>query len=318
MDPNKQYPQQPYPPGQYPAYPAGPGAAYPNPGYPNASGGYPSAGAGYPNAGYPNAAFGGYPQGPQAPMMGFQMPMRPEILVEQPKNDNVEGGGGYGMDFTEKTIRRGFIRKVYSILMVQLLVSVGFICLFMFHEGVKNWTRRNMWFYLVAMAGLFVMIIVMSCCSSVCRKSPSNYICLSIFTLFASLVLGAVSSTYQISAVLMAVGITTVICLSLTLFSFQTKIDFTRLNGFLFVCLIVLVCFGLIAMFFPHIPIIRKIYAALGALLFSVYLIHDTQLLMGGDHKYSISPEEYIFAALTLYLDIFNIFMSILSLVGNR
>jgi protein lifeguard len=59
------------------------------------------------------------------------------------------------------------------------------------------------------------------------------------------------------------------------------------------------------------------IYASLGALLFSCYLVFDTQLMMGGKHKYSISPEEYIFAALNLYLDIINIFLYILALVGG-
>lgn len=39
--------------------------------------------------------------------------------------------------------------------------------------------------------------------------------------------------------------------------------------------------------------------------------------MIGGNHKFSISPEEYVFAALTLYLDIINIFLYILSLVGN-
>ena len=59
------------------------------------------------------------------------------------------------------------------------------------------------------------------------------------------------------------------------------------------------------------------IYASLGALLFSCYLVFDTQMMMGGKHKYSISPEEYIFAALNLYLDIINIFLYILALVGG-
>ena len=36
---------------------------------------------------------------------------------------------------------------------------------------------------------------------------------------------------------------------------------------------------------------------------------------MGGDHKYAISPEEYIFAALAIYLDIINIFMYLLRLI---
>lgn len=37
---------------------------------------------------------------------------------------------------------------------------------------------------------------------------------------------------------------------------------------------------------------------------------------VGGKHKYSISPEEYIFAAINLYCDIVNIFMYILMLIG--
>ena len=47
------------------------------------------------------------------------------------------------------------------------------------------------------------------------------------------------------------------------------------------------------------------------------YIVFDTQLMMGGQHKYSISPEEYIFAALNLYLDIINLFLFILSIIGH-
>ena len=39
-------------------------------------------------------------------------------------------------------------------------------------------------------------------------------------------------------------------------------------------------------------------------------------MMMGGNHKYSISPEEYIFAAIAIYLDIINIFLYILRIVG--
>jgi hypothetical protein len=38
--------------------------------------------------------------------------------------------------------------------------------------------------------------------------------------------------------------------------------------------------------------------------------------MLGGKHKYSLSPEEYIFAALNLYLDIVNLFLFILTIVG--
>lgn len=46
------------------------------------------------------------------------------------------------------------------------------------------------------------------------------------------------------------------------------------------------------------------------------YLVFDTQLMMGGKHKYALSPEEYIFAALNLYLDIVNLFLFLLSIIG--
>ena len=43
--------------------------------------------------------------------------------------------------------------------------------------------------------------------------------------------------------------------------------------------------------------------AVVAAILFTAYLIYDLQLLMGG-RKYQISPDEYIFAAVSIYLDI--------------
>ena len=57
-------------------------------------------------------------------------------------------------------------------------------------------------------------------------------------------------------------------------------------------------------------------YGAAGALVFMVYIVYDTQLMIGGKHKYSLDPEEYVFAALNLYLDIINLFLYLLSMIG--
>ena len=62
---------------------------------------------------------------------------------------------------------------------------------------------------------------------------------------------------------------------------------------------------------------LNLVYASIGCIIFSLYIIYDTQLMVGGSHKYSLSPEEYVFAALNLYLDIINLFMYILSIIGN-
>lgn len=87
------------------------------------------------------------------------------------------------------------------------------------------------------------------------------------------------------------------------------------MGGMLFVALIVLIVCSLIAIFIPG-KITVILISSAGALLFSIYLIYDTQMMMGGTHKYAISPEEYIFAALALYMDIINIFLYILSIIG--
>uniref|UniRef100_S4RAS8 Uncharacterized protein n=1 Tax=Petromyzon marinus TaxID=7757 RepID=S4RAS8_PETMA len=120
-------------------------------------------------------------------------------------------------------------------------------------------------------------------------------------------------SYYSANSVMWAAGITAFISLGLTIFSFQTKIDFTMKSGIMFVFLMALLSFGLMC------AILRSdwaniAYATLGALVFAVYLVIDTQLMMGGKHRYSLNPEEYIFAALNLYIDIVSIFLFILTI----
>jgi len=116
---------------------------------------------------------------------------------------------------------------------------------------------------------------------------------------------------------LIAAGICIVLSLALTVFSLQTKIDFTYFTGLAFMLLLCLIIFGIFAAIFPS-NTANIAYSVLGAMLFSFYLVIDTQLMLGGKHRYSISPEEYIFAALNLYLDIINIFIYILALFGNK
>ena len=47
-----------------------------------------------------------------------------------------------------------------------------------------------------------------------------------------------------------------------------------------------------------------------------LFLLVDTQMMMLGKHKYSYNPEDWAFAALSIYTDIINLFLYILMLVG--
>jgi len=244
-------------------------------------------------------------------------------------SDEVAGMDGFG----EKAVRRGFIKKVYSILMVQLTITGLIIALFLFLQGcsgqtdekgnclsggwsVKAYVRVNRWPYYTSMAIMFVCLISMACCESVRRKTPTNFIFLGIFTVCEGIMLGTISTYYDVDAVLIAVGITAGVTFALTIFAFQTKIDFTACGGMLCALLVIFVLAGFCLTFLPKTKWVMLGYGSAGALIFSLYIVYDTQLMMGGKHKYSLSPEEYIFAALNIYLDVVNLFMYILMIVG--
>lgn len=217
--------------------------------------------------------------------------------------------------FGSKEVRMGFIRKVYSILSVQLVVTFGFILMFSLSDGAKKFASANPALLFVSFGVSIVALLVLACCGEVRRKFPMNFVCLSIFTLAEAFMLGVVSAHSKTNVVVLAVLMTAVVCIGITIFSFQTKIDFTVYSGVMFVAVLILMVVGFV-LAFVKIPILHLIYAAVGALIFCVYLIIDTQSIIGGNHKNQISPEEYIFGAISLYTDIIQIFMFILQILN--
>ncbi|KAK6327207.1 hypothetical protein J4Q44_G00028520 [Coregonus suidteri] len=217
--------------------------------------------------------------------------------------------------FDDKAIRRGFIKKVYLTLMIQLLLTFGIICAFLYWEDLRVWSRNTYWFSYSMMAVVLVLIIALSCCVNLRRKVPLNFIALGLFTIAEGLLLGSVTVFYEADAVMWAVGATALVSLALSVFAMQSRWDFTLASGGLWVFGWTLISFALLCGIMRS-QYLYIVYACLGTLLFSLYLVMDTQLILGGNHKYSISPEEYIFAALNLYLDIISLFTLLLSLIG--
>uniref|UniRef100_A0A8C5LNE1 Protein lifeguard 2 n=1 Tax=Leptobrachium leishanense TaxID=445787 RepID=A0A8C5LNE1_9ANUR len=257
-------------------------------------------------------------------------------------------GGAYNGDtemltalsWDDQNVRRSFIRKVYSILLTQLLVTLAVVALFTFRrvrrsyhpihfylgklnpltsEPVKDYVQANPGWYWASYVVFFVTYLTLACCSGPRRYFPWNLILLGIFTLSMAYVTGMLSSYYNTKSVILCLGITALVCLSVTLFSFQTKIDITSCQGVLFVLVMVLLFSGLFLVVlipFQYIPWLHGIYAVLGAIVFTMFLAFDTQMLMGS-RRYALSPEEYIFGALNIYLDIIYIFSFFLQIFGT-
>ncbi|XP_058499924.1 protein lifeguard 2-like [Solea solea] len=220
----------------------------------------------------------------------------------------------------DRNIRRVFIRKVYTILMIQLLVTLAIVTLFTFCDPVKDYIQTNPGWYWASYAVFFVTYLTLSCCSQPRRQFPWNLIMLAIFTLALSYITGTLSSFYNTKSVVMCLGITAAVCLLVTLFSFQTKLDVTSYQGVLFVfCMVMLLSGFALALVLPfqYVPWLHAIYAVLGAILFTMFLAFDIQLLMG-NKRYAMSPEEYVFATLNIYLDVIYIFSFFLQIFGTK
>ncbi|XP_048342429.1 protein lifeguard 3-like [Sphaerodactylus townsendi] len=290
-------PLHPPPPGGYPA--GYPGGAYPQP---------PPYGSGYPQPGM-------YPQ-PVPPMPAFSM-----NYGDGYDNSGTEGNEAFSSgDWDNKKIRHAFIRKVYSIIAVQLLVTVGIIAVFTFVTPVSSFVRRNAAVYYVSYAVFLVTYLVLVCCEGPRRRFPWNIILLSIFTLAMGFMTGAISSYYNTRAVLLAAIITAIVAFIVTIFCFQTKVDFTSCTGLFCVLGIVVMVTGIITaivLSFKYIYWLHMLYAAIGAIVFTLFLAYDTQLVLG-NRKHMISPEEYVFGAIKIYTDIVYIFTFLLQIVGSR
>lgn len=219
--------------------------------------------------------------------------------------------------FESKQIRQNFIKKVYSLLTLNLIITVCIVGIFTLHQPLHDWARVNRWLQTTFLLISFVILMVITCAGELRRKHPHNLIALFSFTIAESLMLSAITVQLDTRVVLMAGVTTAVICLTLTLFAFQTKIDFTIYTGVMLIVSTVVIMALLISIFFPRTKLFLLVVSSIMAIVCGCYLVIDTQMIIGGTHKVQMSPEEYVFAALELYLDIVNMFIYILSIASH-
>jgi FtsH-binding integral membrane protein len=98
----------------------------------------------------------------------------------------------------------------------------------------------------------------------------------------------------------------------LTLYAFVSRRDFSAWGSFLIVGLWVLIGTMLLNMFFRNAAVDLWL-ASVSVLLFSGLLVFDTWRL-----RNHYGPDEYVGAAVQIYLDLLNMFMAILRILGNR
>ena len=144
------------------------------------------------------------------------------------------------------------------------------------------------------------------------RNSAAAVPAMLTFTGLSGLGLGPTLNRYLSlpggsATVMTAAVITTAVTMALTAYVHKTGKDFTRMGGFLFAGLIVVLLASIAAMF---VPAMQAGVSAVAALLFSGFILFDTSRLIRGEE------DNYVMAACSMYLNVLNLFLSVLQLLG--
>lgn len=227
---------------------------------------------------------------------------------------DVEAGARplYPMMLESPELRWAFIRKIYCILTIQLLLTIAVASVVV--------TVRPISYFFVSSGlglGLYILVIILPfiiLCPlySYYQRHPINLLLLGVFTVCLSFAVGLTCAFTSGKVILESVILTTVVVVSLTLYTFwaaRRGHDFNFLGPFLFASMLVLMVFVLIQLLFPLGRISVMIYGGLAAIIFCGYIIYDTDNLI---KRYSY--DEYVWAAVALYLDIINLFLSLLTI----
>ncbi|WP_122862366.1 Bax inhibitor-1/YccA family protein [Campylobacter showae] len=200
-----------------------------------------------------------------------------------------------------------FIKQTYQLFAASLLAaSVGaYVGLY---SSLGATVASNYWLFVILELGLLVGLMFAK------RKAGLNLILLFAFTFVSGLTLTPIlGRTFAMpggaAIVAQAFTLTTVAFGGLSVFAMNTKRDFTALGKMLFITLIVLLVAMLLNLFFQS-PIFQVALSCVAAVLFSAYILYDTQNIIRGNYE---TPIE---GAVDLYLDFLNLFVSLLRILG--
>lgn len=111
------------------------------------------------------------------------------------------------------------------------------------------------------------------------------------------------------SLIAQALGLTGLVFLSLSAYTITTKKDFSFMRSFLIAGLIVVIAAGLINIFVGS-TMAQLAISSISAMVFSGFILFDTSRIVRGEET------NYINATISMYLNILNLFISLLSILG--
>jgi modulator of FtsH protease len=195
------------------------------------------------------------------------------------------------------------LRNTYSLLSMTLIFSA--LC-----AGIAVKTNMPPLGMLITMVGYFGLLFLTTKFSN----SAMGLVCVFALTGFMGLTLGPIINMYLSipsgdQIVMTAMGGTGIIFLGLSGYVLTTRKDFSFLGGFLMVGILVAFLAGIASMFLSM-PGLSLAVSAMFVLLMSGLILYQTSAIINGGER------NYILATVTLFVSIYNLFLSLLQLLG--
>ncbi len=196
------------------------------------------------------------------------------------------------------------LRNTYALLAMTLLFSAAM-------AGVAMATNAPPMHWLLVLAGYFGLLFL----TTSLRNSVWGLASVFALTGFMGFTLGPILSLYLTAfsngaeLVMTALGGTGVMFLGLSAYALTSKRDFSFMRGFIFAGILVAFAGSIIAILFS-IPALSLAVSAAFVVLMSALILYQTgEIINGGETN-------YIMATITLYVTIYNLFLSLLQLLS--
>lgn len=195
------------------------------------------------------------------------------------------------------------LRNTYGLLAMTLIFSAAV-------AGVAAMFQLPYPGMIVTLVGYFGLLFL----TTKLRNSSWGLVSVFALTGFMGYTLGPIISHYAAlpngdQIVMQALGGTGLIFIALSAYAIKSQKDFSFMGGFLFVGILVAFVAGLAAVFL-EMPGLSLAVSAMFVLLMSGLILYQTsQIINGGETN-------YIMATVTLYVSIYNLFLSLLQLIG--
>ena len=214
--------------------------------------------------------------------------------------------------------RQKFVIKVYSLIIMMLGLTTVWSILVMTNISLLLFVFTNIWLWYICAVVSIVIMCAIICRHEHFRKVPANYLALLVYTITHAYFVAGIIPQYETEAVICAALCTTAMFFGLTMYACFTKTDMTKKGGVLATATMMLFMF--IILFFPFgfgFGFLRIAIVIVIVILMSAWVVHDTQLIIGGKKKYKLDKDDYILGAMIIYIDVMTIFLYLLQLFGG-